>query len=132
MSCDARSTVMKDLEWIIRALAQTADVQIALFPAFVCVADELALDFDEHYQRFVGEGCSASVGSEAKQAMEALDRHLSSFSGPEHAELWTDEALRHAPEWRQTRQLAREIIARMGWPPDPPPTGRAIYVGPDA
>jgi hypothetical protein len=131
MSDVTHTPTLERLEWSIRALAQSADKQMELFPEFVCVADELALDFDEHYQRFLAEGFG-DLESEARQKLAALDEYLSSFSGPDNAELWTDEALGKAPEWRKTRELAKDVIARMGWSSQPPPKDRAIYVGSDA
>ena len=117
---------MLQFEWSVRALAQSAVVQRGLFPDFVEVADELALDFDERHRR-VRSG-SAQFTADQAASIDALDRALDAMSGPAHQELWTMEALDQAPEWDHIRELARELIRVMGWSEDPPPSDRAIYV----
>jgi hypothetical protein len=47
-------------EWSVRALAQPAPIQLALFPGFVVVADELAGDFDAAFARCRRRGSSAA------------------------------------------------------------------------
>ncbi len=42
------------LEQAVVALAQSADVQLSLFPDFVCKADELALNFEDGLYEIVG------------------------------------------------------------------------------
>jgi hypothetical protein len=123
-------TALLRLQWSIQAIAQDAHVQRSLFPHFVCVADELALDFAEHHGAFEDSASAASLTPAQRESIRALDRALDAMSGPEHADLWTDEALDRAPEWTALRTLARTVLARMHWPTTAPPTDRAIYVGP--
>ena len=117
------------LEWSVRGLAQMAELQMTLFPGFVCVADELAVDFDEQWRKFAGRATVFTC--EQANAIAALDRKLESMSGPDHAELWTDDALRDSSEWEEVRDLAQLVIETSGWSMSPPPTDRALYVGPD-
>jgi Ser/Thr protein kinase RdoA (MazF antagonist) len=46
-------------------------------------------------------------------AAARLDQFLSSFGGSKNAELWTVWALAHAPEWKQVRDLAGEVLREM-------------------
>jgi hypothetical protein len=117
-------------EWAVRALAQDPATQIALFPAFVVVADELALDFEQHY--LIVQDTLADLGEDVVARVADLDRALDGMSGPAHLDLWTDDALREAPEWEAIRELARQVLVSAAWSEGPPPTGRATYIGPDA
>ena len=70
------------------------------------------------------------LGREGAELVALLDEKLAAMSGPAHAELWTDEALHADPRWGEVRALAEQLIQAMGWPADPPPQDRAVYVGP--
>lgn len=54
--------------WTVQALAQPADVQVRLYPSFVAVADELALDHDEAQRAFL----RAAQGELTYEQLEAL------------------------------------------------------------
>lgn len=117
-------------EWAVRALAQDADTQMTLYPHFTCVADELALDFDEHRRKLTGTDYTLS--EEQAVVIEQLDNRIASISGPNNERFWTDGALKAAPEWNEIRLLARSVLREMGWPDAPPPANRALYIGPNA
>lgn len=118
--------VVKRLQWSIQALAQPARLQSDLFPKDVCVADELALDFEEHCRGLDLD--HAGFTTEQERLVRTLERLLVSMSGPRHEELWTDEALESAPEWKRVREAAINILRAMSWSDGPPPRDRAIYV----
>ena len=119
---------MQQFEWSVRALAQPAAVQLRLYPSFVEVADELALEFEEHLQRIDVD----QLPPAQRDAVRALDQALEEMSGPAHAELWEVSALDVAPEWTRLRELASQVIAAMDWSRVPPPIDRgALYVGSD-
>jgi len=127
----APEQALLELEWIVRALAQAYEVQRTLFPAFVCVADELALEFEERSQKL--EGCPELILSATQSAkLTALDDALAAMSGSAHADLWTDEALSQSAEWECVRSLAAEFASSMQWPAGAPSPTADIYVGPDA
>jgi hypothetical protein len=68
-------------------------------------ADELALHFDGLWMEGRIQhaiGISAAV----RGRLDALDSALDEMSGPEHAELWTLDALSDRPGWANIRQLA--------------------------
>ncbi len=117
-----------DLEWAVRALAQPPTVQREFFPSFVCVPDELVLEFEEHYRRFVNG--APSLTPEQFDAFALLDRLIIEMSGPTHAELWLDGALDSAPEWVAVRDAAKSVLRTMGWSAEPPGRTCATYVGP--
>lgn len=119
---------MQQFEWSVRALAQESAVQLQLYPSFVAVADELALEFEEHYRALDLDLLRAPQ----REAVRALCDAFDEMSGPAHLELWQTDALDRA-EWKHIRELARQLIRVMGWSTSAPPVDRgAIYVGSDA
>src|SRR4051812_11136819 len=116
---------LERLEWAVRAIAQEADVQTTLYPDFVCVPDELALEFDEHFRKVVKRDGLESLEPEQRTALECLDHKLAEMSGPEHAELWKEDALRESDQWTALRMMARDVISKMGWSTTPPSKERA-------
>lgn len=117
------------LEWSVRALAQPKSVQETLFPGFVCVPDELALEFDESLRGFRETGLR--LPDDASDAILALDRQLEAMSGAEHSDLWNQESLAHSSDWQMIRALAQRVVVLMQWPAAPPPPSGHIYVGSD-
>lgn len=118
--------VKQQFQWAVQALAQPADVQPSLFPSFVVVADELALEFDNWRQAFESNFRN-SWSPEQREAVAALDQLLSEMSGPDKPELWLDEGCLNHPKWSEVRQLAGQVLTAYGWLPGLPPLGRAIY-----
>lgn len=124
--------MLRPFEWSVRALAQPAEVQLALYPSFTCHADELALEFEEAHRATFPLRNGAFSASQLL-LIEELDRQLERMSGLANERLWTEEALREAPEWMRVRELAREVLEAMGWSSEAPPIERsAIYVTSDA
>jgi hypothetical protein len=103
---------------------------MGLYPPYVCVADELALEFEECLEN--ATDAIHELGENATNLIDDLDNKLASISGPANAEFWTDDALKGSPLWNEVRMVAREIIRVSRWDTDAPPSSRAIYVGPDA
>ncbi len=122
--------VLVHLKWSIQALAQSAAIQHTLFPDFVCVPDELALEFDEYYRQVLNSPLSLKFDLEQLSLVRELDQKLASISGPENERFWCDKALESAPEWNEVRMIAKSTLKKFGWPEAPPPVERAIYVGP--
>lgn len=71
------------------------------------MSDEPALEFDDlfavHRTRPDSPGPAGGV-------LVGLDRALERMSGAANAHLWTDQALRSAPEWREVRALAAHAL----------------------
>ena len=120
---DIKAFSRTKLMWAIQALAMPAEVQLTLFPDFVCKADELALEFDEHYTRAISVfGDKMTI--EQKTVLSAIDQKLSdmSASGKEFSlSLWEEEGLLSSLQWTTIRILAREALEKFGWPVESPP-----------
>jgi len=118
--------IEQQFQWAVQALAQPAVVQPTLFPSFVMVADELALEFDNCWKAFESnyfQLCS----QQQRQAVAALDHLLTEMSGPDKPELWLDEGCLNHPKWSEVRRLAADVLSAFGWSLEPPPLGRAMY-----
>lgn len=114
------------LERAVLALAQPPEVQLALFPDFVCKADELALDFEDGLYELVGHEDGITAGQRA--ALDALDGLITGMSGERNASFWTEEALRSHPTWEAIRSAARAAAVAFGWELRPPGPSGAIYI----
>jgi hypothetical protein len=118
---------MRDqLQRAVLALAQPADVQLSLFPDFVCKEDELALDFEDGLHELVGH--EDEITGEQRAAVEALDKIITGMSGKQNASFWTEKALRSHPTWDEIRSAAKAVIAAFGWELRCPPPSGAIYI----
>jgi len=112
----------------VQALAQPAHIQVALFPDFVVIGDELALDFGDAYERYRSTD-GLGLTPEQNAALGRLDCELERLSGPADPAFWLDRAaLETDSRWHNLRELARSVLREMGWPDTRPDPSDAIYV----
>jgi hypothetical protein len=78
--------------------------------------DELALEFDDVYAAFVSNAATLPTEKQLL-ALQALDSALAAMSGPEHASLWTESAVKSHPSWVEVRSLAAAVLEAFAWPP---------------
>ncbi|MDA8490968.1 hypothetical protein, partial [Kluyvera sp. Awk 3] len=105
---------MERIEWVTRAFAQSSTVQKSLFPDFVNVADELALEWELALEDINND----LLSDEQKSSIKVLDDYMLSISGSENVQYWNDDALCHSDEWNKMRELAKIILDAMGWDND--------------
>ena len=107
---DARAG--EELRAAVLRLASAADTQIEYLHGLGMhdLCDELALEFDDLF--FVHRASPDSLGG-ADGALSDLDRALKRMSGEANAHLWTEQALRSAPQWREVRALAARALAAL-------------------
>lgn len=118
---------MRDkLQRAVLALAQPADVQVSLFPEFVCKAGELALDFEDGLYELVGH--EDEITDEQRAAVEALDEIITGMGGEQNASFWTEKALRSDPAWDEIRSAAKAVIAAFGWELRTGPPSGVIHI----
>jgi hypothetical protein len=122
-----REWIRRRLEHALQALAMPAEVQIALFPSFVCQADELALVFD-NFKRAAESNFGGEMTESQRDLLARIDGRLADMSGRHDPELWTQEALRGRDEWARIRALATETLEAFGWPHERPPCYGHEYV----
>src|SRR4051794_33744316 len=106
-----------DRDWLRRSLreqlellAAPGDQALARRPDGCVKADELALDFENFYQAYVGN-FGGELSPDARATLDAIDKLFDRMSGPVNAELWTDQAVATHPAWLQVRgQAARALM----------------------
>jgi hypothetical protein len=125
---DRLQWALDQFKWSLQALALPADSQPGLFPPFVVVADELALDFEQSHG-VISAQLRDSWSHSQREAVSALDKALLDMSGPDKPQFWTDEGCLHHPRWEEIRRLACAALSAFAWPTEPPPNNRAVYVG---
>jgi hypothetical protein len=92
----------------IKLLAADFQTQIEVLPNFVCVADEIALMFDDSYY-FVDELLkSGLINKKQKAALSEMHSLLSQIDNDK--KLWTIESLRKSFEWKNVRNLASTVL----------------------
>jgi hypothetical protein len=77
--------------------------------------DEIALQLNDyvlHRLPMLRRAGLMTCGLEA--ALRSLDDHFGSFSGPENAARWSEDALYDDPVWEEARQQARTILGLIG------------------
>ena len=117
-SPEHRQWCVASLRHALQRVALEPSQQVAQFPVFVIVADELALDLNHWI-----EVCRAwkYIEGEIVERLGALDGLLGSMSGPEQAVRWTKEALARDSGWQQARAMARDALRIAGWSQEVPP-----------
>ena len=116
---------LQRLEWSTRALYQPVDIQRSLYPDFVVVADELALDFDQWLSVATSH---ARLAPEHLDRLLAINRKLEQMSGSHNAQLWTLDALANSSEWSSIRALAGDALKDLGWSSAPPPPSPDSFI----
>jgi hypothetical protein len=115
------------LQRSIQALALPADLQLALFPSIVVVADELAEEYHFRLQLFLGPDPSRLAFEHGKDLCELRD-FLQAMSGSENRHLWTMEALQADAHWGRIREMARAVLTLSGWPLESPDLSHNVYI----
>jgi hypothetical protein len=117
-SADHRQGCLSSLRHALQRVALDARDQMAQFPPFVAVADELALDLN-HWTD-VCRACEYVEGEIVEQLVE-IDALLAGMGGPKQAERWTPEGLASDHGWQRARDMARNALRVAGWPQAVPP-----------
>ncbi|WP_127960474.1 hypothetical protein [Serratia microhaemolytica] len=116
---------MNKIKQITKYFSQPYEIQKGLFPEFVNVADQLAVE----WEIALNEIEDSQLTDEQKQAVQALDDYMLSISGPTNLVYWNDNALQHSDEWNEMRRLAKIILNTMGWEDECTYETGVIYIG---
>lgn len=103
----------RGLREAVHVLAGDDKAQLAYLQPLSADVDELALVFSDHYVPVQNWYAELGIDEQAAVALAKLDQQLDSFSGVEHAGLWTYEALENAAQWRVVRDLAAKALSLM-------------------
>lgn len=123
---DLKKNIFERLKHSLQLLAASAETQLRLLPAFVCKADELALEFD-HWREVVFQKYTEDLTASQRSTLEAVDFKLAWMSdNPD--EHWTEEHVKESEHWREVRVLAAKSLDAFGWPRKTPPSYAHEYV----
>ena len=115
-------------QWIIQALSLPAEEQVRLFPDFVPVGDELALEHEETHTAFLKPGATDLTTAQLA-AIRTLDQWLQTMTDLHDLALWSTKAVATRPEWEEARRLAKKVLLEMRWPHRTPPKERGyLYI----
>ena len=131
MNMPDRDGIYEHAKHALQLLACPAETQIRLLPLFVCVTDELALDFD-HWKRTLVGNFASEMTAEQIASLTRIDEHFAFLSrGGEgfQVEFWTPNALRESVEWQRIREMAVQALQLFGWPVESPPSYAHEYIG---
>ena len=113
--------------WALQALAAVPSEQLALFPKFVLIGDELALSFDEFF-RPLRDG--SPFTAHQRERILRVDALLDEMTARRDMDLWKEEAIVAHDSWERLRELARDALTSLRLPRELPPFGLgATYIG---
>lgn len=113
MNDTGRAWVRDQLVWAVRFIAADPDVSLALIERERISIDELALTLDDYLPLARREGV---VEADAMALLDEIDSVFGAMSGLEHADQWTDVAVRSGAEWAAQRERARRALDLLGEP----------------
>jgi hypothetical protein len=118
---------------IVQLVAAEAPTQIASFPDYVEVPDEIAIEVGELAALLEEASRSAldEISDDERGIVKELDSLFSRFSGADHLDVWTLAAMETHSVWLDTRELAERWLAAKGIPRRAPNLFWLIFVGPE-
>lgn len=101
------------LEWFCRALAQSSETQMTLFPPFEDVIDELILGFEEAYSSTINMSNTLKV--EEKEAFYKISEMFSHIKDDCNKGALSNDALENSDFWSKIRLLAVNALTIINW-----------------
>lgn len=114
-----RDETLFRLQRILHALAMSDERQKALFPDFVVLGDELALEFDNWYHVLVAHGYHEALPAEGRALLSEIDGVFGRMVDA-HEHVWSTEELAEREGWATMRHLAAQALQILGWPQEDP------------
>lgn len=119
---------MNKIKWVTQAIAQPCKIQKSLFPDFVNVADELAVDWELALDELNDPCIAILITDEQRKTIKRLDDYMLSISGPNNMQYWNNDALCQSGEWQRMREMATDILSIMQREKTVPTKSEAIYI----
>jgi hypothetical protein len=99
----------------LHLLAADSDVQIAVFPDFVHIPDELVLTFSDAFEMFFDRLFSNGLLNQAQgMLIRQLVTLIDQMTADTDKSIWTLEAIAKAPRWQELREAADAALKAMG------------------
>lgn len=121
-----KEEIILQLKQSIQALSLDADNQIASFPDFVVVTDELLLEFD-HWYSTSKQYLKESFTQEQVNYLKELNKFLDELPD-ENMDLSIGEELETSPFWQEVRIRAKKTLSIFNWALEKPPLNRTTYI----
>ena len=107
---------MTQLMWSLQALAQPAEVQIALYPAPLLPTHQLREDFAQSLDAVKGETWS-TLSPKHVEALIRIDEKMTEIKKePGLKDLNPEDTLQFDPQWEGLRALAKLALEVFNWP----------------
>jgi hypothetical protein len=110
----------------LQLLAAEATEQIAAFPPFVAVADEIALTLHDALLLLKQDADAAGLPESVLATIEEMDRSLDELSNQTESRFWSPEGLANDVRWHRLRLSARDLLKTLNVP-QTRPTVTATY-----
>ena len=97
----------------LRFVAAPFDVQKEMVPGYVCLPDDVALDFHNAFllcDQLLEEG---RITEEIYHLIETLDSIFTEMTDLRDDSLWTEEGMQTSEYWIRSRKMATKILSKM-------------------
>ncbi len=121
-----KDSIINQLKWSIQALSLEPDRQLASFPEFVVVTDELLLEYDNWYNVAIGNYPNF-FSNDQLNILKKINSYIEELP-QEDLNLSIADELRTYQFWNDLRVLASEALQKFGWTSEPPPYDRSTYI----
>ncbi|MFA5947630.1 MAG: hypothetical protein WC806_01490 [Candidatus Gracilibacteria bacterium] len=102
----------------LKNLASDYNDQIKAFPDFVCIPDELALNYYDAFLLSNQVLEAKLINKDQYKKIKKLDDYFDKLSGKKHIEFWKLDALKTDSRWEKARIMAKEILSSIKLPDD--------------
>jgi hypothetical protein len=110
----------------LQVLGSEYEQQVASFPTFVVIPDELALGFNDAFLLLDQLVTDNLISVDKTEVLYKITESLSALQ--QDSNRWTLEALRDSAEWKQIRSLAREALLLLGITLEPATVSHIHYI----
>jgi hypothetical protein len=110
----------------LQTLAAEYNTQKNSFPSFVCLADELALTFDDRFYSVDEYVKYSFIDSEQMAKLQIINSELERMT--REKTLWANEALRKNEDWKNIRILAKQALNALNVEQRPPDLSWITYI----
>jgi hypothetical protein len=98
----------------LQLVASDPEEQISLFPDFVDIPDEIALEYN-HRLTWLNQNYSEKlINEEEINKLKQIDDLFTRMSLDKSINYWDLKALRNASEWELARNMAKEVLNSLG------------------
>lgn len=112
----------------LQLLAAEATEQVAAFPPFVAVADEIALTLHDALLLLNQDADTAGLPESVLATLEEIDRSLEELSNQDESRFWSPEGLANDVRWHRLRLSARDLLTTLNVPQTRLPVTASYHV----